>query len=149
MNGLATALDTAAGRCFQTIKRSVAAPSPEYWRTTSFYQKRICEKYLTVPEPEAAQPQDLAVIGHGDDLLMLYSRISRVTTFYPISHYCSTDAVALFNLRGHAVQLQRSGCSIWCGILICARLRYVSGKEWGSKRYLCMKYLTEAATEVA
>ena len=29
--------------------------------------------------------------------LMLYSRISRVTTFYPISHYCSTDAVALFN----------------------------------------------------
>ena len=49
---------------------------------------------------------------------MLYSRISRVTTFYPISHYCSTDAVALFNLRGHAVQLQRSRCSIWCGILI-------------------------------
>ena len=49
--------------------------------------------------------------------LMLYSRISRVTTFYPISHYCSTDAVALFNLRGHAVQLQRSRCSIWCGIL--------------------------------
>ena len=57
------------------------------------------------------------LIGHGDDLLMLYSRISRVTTFYPISHYCSTDAVALFNLRGHAVQLQRSRCSIWCGIL--------------------------------
>ena len=81
--------------------------------------------------------------------LMLYSRISRVTTFYPISHYCSTDAVALFNLRGHAVQLQRSRCSIWCGILICARLRYVSGKEWGSKRYLCMKYLTEAAADVA
>ena len=49
--------------------------------------------------------------------LMLYSRIPRVTTFYPISHYCSTDAVALFNLRGHAVQLQRSRCSIWCGIL--------------------------------
>ena len=49
--------------------------------------------------------------------LMLYSRISRVTTFYPISHYCSTDAVALFNLRGHAVQLQRSRCSSWCGIL--------------------------------
>ena len=34
-------------------------------------------------------------------------------------------------------------------MLVCARLRYVSGKEWGSKRYLCMKYLTEAATEVA
>ena len=32
---------------------------------------------------------------------------------------------------------------------VCARLRYVSGKEWGSKRHLCMKYLTEAATEVA
>lgn len=34
-------------------------------------------------------------------------------------------------------------------MLVCARLRYVSGKEWGSKRYLCMNYLTEAATEVA
>ena len=34
-------------------------------------------------------------------------------------------------------------------MLVCARLRYVSGKDWGSKRYLCMKYLTEAATEVA
>lgn len=34
-------------------------------------------------------------------------------------------------------------------MLVCARLRYVSGKEWGSKRYLGMKYLTEAATEVA
>ena len=34
-------------------------------------------------------------------------------------------------------------------MLVCARLRYVSGREWGSKRYLCMKYLTEAATEVA
>ena len=34
-------------------------------------------------------------------------------------------------------------------MLVCARLRYVSGKEWGSKRYLCMKSLTEAATEVA
>ena len=34
-------------------------------------------------------------------------------------------------------------------MLVCARLRYVSGKEWGSKRYLCMKYLIEAATGVA
>ena len=34
-------------------------------------------------------------------------------------------------------------------MLVCARLRYVSGKEWGAKRYICMKYLTEAATEVA
>ena len=34
-------------------------------------------------------------------------------------------------------------------MLVCARLRYVSGKEWGSKRYLCMKCLTEAETEVA
>lgn len=34
-------------------------------------------------------------------------------------------------------------------MLVCARLRYVSGREWGSKRYLYMKYLTEAATEVA
>ena len=48
INGFA-ALDIAADRCSQTIKRSVAAPSPDYRRTTSFYQKRICEKYLTVP----------------------------------------------------------------------------------------------------
>lgn len=34
-------------------------------------------------------------------------------------------------------------------MLVCARLRYVSGKEWGSKRYLCMKHLTETETEVA
>ena len=32
-------------------------------------------------------------------------------------------------------------------MLVCARLRYVSGKEWGSKRYLCMKYLTEGVSE--
>ena len=30
-------------------------------------------------------------------------------------------------------------------ILVCARLRYVAGKDWGCKRYLCMKYLEEAA----
>ena len=34
-------------------------------------------------------------------------------------------------------------------MLVCARLRYVSGKEWGTKRYLCMKYLTEDADGVA
>ena len=34
-------------------------------------------------------------------------------------------------------------------MLVCARQRYVSGKEWGSNRYLCMKYLSESATEVA
>ena len=28
-------------------------------------------------------------------------------------------------------------------MLVCARLRYVSGKDWGTKRYLCMKYLYE------
>ena len=33
-------------------------------------------------------------------------------------------------------------------MLVCARLRYVSGKEWGSKRYLCMKYLYETADGV-
>ena len=30
-------------------------------------------------------------------------------------------------------------------MLVCARLRYVAGKDWGCKRYLCMKYLGEAA----
>ena len=34
-------------------------------------------------------------------------------------------------------------------MLVCARLRYVSGKEWGTKRYLCMKYLSETPAEVA
>ena len=28
-------------------------------------------------------------------------------------------------------------------MLVCARLRYISGKDWGCKRYLCMKYLDE------
>ena len=28
-------------------------------------------------------------------------------------------------------------------MLVCARLRYVSGKDWGCKRYLCMKYLQD------
>ena len=32
-------------------------------------------------------------------------------------------------------------------MLVCARLRYVSGKEWGSKRYLCMRYLTDDISE--
>ena len=48
MNGFA-ALDTAAGRCSRTNKRSVAAPSPEFRCATSFYQRQICEKLLTVP----------------------------------------------------------------------------------------------------
>ena len=33
-------------------------------------------------------------------------------------------------------------------MLVCARLRYVSGKDWGSKRYLSMKYLEESAETV-
>lgn len=32
-------------------------------------------------------------------------------------------------------------------MLVCARLRYVSGKAWGTKRYLCMKYLTDGISE--
>lgn len=34
-------------------------------------------------------------------------------------------------------------------MLVCARLRYVSGKEWGTKRYLCMKYLAESTFAIA
>ena len=34
-------------------------------------------------------------------------------------------------------------------MLVCARLRYVSGNDWGAKRYLCMKYLTESQIEIA
>ena len=30
-------------------------------------------------------------------------------------------------------------------MLVCARLRHVAGKDWGCKRYLCMKYLDETA----
>lgn len=29
-------------------------------------------------------------------------------------------------------------------MLVCARLRYIFGKDWGCKRYLCMKYLDKA-----
>ena len=43
------ALDTAVGICSPAIMRSVAAPSPEFRCATSFYQRQICEKYLTVP----------------------------------------------------------------------------------------------------
>ena len=32
-------------------------------------------------------------------------------------------------------------------MLVCARLRYVSGKDWGTKRYLCMKHL-DSQTDV-
>ena len=34
-------------------------------------------------------------------------------------------------------------------MMVCARLRYVSGKDWGTKRYLCMKHLNENAAEIA
>ena len=34
-------------------------------------------------------------------------------------------------------------------MLVCARLRYISGKDWGCKRYLCMKYLEESGCHVA
>ena len=34
-------------------------------------------------------------------------------------------------------------------MLVCARLRYVSGKAWSTKRYLCMKYLTESNFDIA
>lgn len=30
-------------------------------------------------------------------------------------------------------------------MLVCARLRYVAGKDWGSKRYLCMKCMDYAS----
>ena len=106
MNGLATALDSPSDICFQAIKRSVAAPSPEYRHTTSFCQKRICEKYLTVPEPEAAQPQDLAVIGHGDDLLYWIHALActhilphNLRLFNLRDGGVQFDATALFNLK--------------------------------------------------
>lgn len=34
-------------------------------------------------------------------------------------------------------------------MLVCARLRYISGKDWGCKRYLCMKYLEESGCHIA
>lgn len=34
-------------------------------------------------------------------------------------------------------------------MLVCARLHYISGKDWGCKRYLCMKYLEEGGCHVA
>ena len=34
-------------------------------------------------------------------------------------------------------------------MLVCARLRYVSGKDWGCKRYLCMKYLQDGSYDSA
>lgn len=34
-------------------------------------------------------------------------------------------------------------------MLVCARLRYVSGKDWGTKRYLSMKYLADSGDDPA
>ena len=34
-------------------------------------------------------------------------------------------------------------------MLVCARLRYISGKDWGYKRYLSMKYFDEAESLTA
>lgn len=34
-------------------------------------------------------------------------------------------------------------------MLVCARLRYISGKGWGCKHYLSMKYLEEIDFNVA
>lgn len=34
-------------------------------------------------------------------------------------------------------------------MLVCARLRYVSGKDWGAKRYLCMKYHEEKNVHIS
>lgn len=34
-------------------------------------------------------------------------------------------------------------------MLVCARLRYISGKDWGCKRYISMKYLDEAYRVIA
>ena len=34
-------------------------------------------------------------------------------------------------------------------MLVCARLKYVSGKDWGTKRYLCMRHLDETGEDVA
>lgn len=34
-------------------------------------------------------------------------------------------------------------------MLVCARLRYVAGKDWGNKRYLCMRHLEECQVESA
>lgn len=34
-------------------------------------------------------------------------------------------------------------------MMVCARLRYVSGKDWGNKRYLCMRHLEQISIEIA
>ena len=34
-------------------------------------------------------------------------------------------------------------------IMVCARLRYISGKDWECKHYLCIKYLKESGYHVA
>lgn len=34
-------------------------------------------------------------------------------------------------------------------MLVCARLRYIAGNRWGSKKYMCMEYLEAAEAEAA
>ena len=55
-------------------------------------------------EPEAIQPEDLAVIGHDDDLLCWIHALA-CTHILP-------QNLLLFNSRGEGVQLARSWCSV-------------------------------------
>ena len=64
---------------------------------------------MSFVEPEAIQPQDLAVIGYGDDLL--YWIHARACT-----HILPRN-LRLFNLCGEGVQLARSGCS-FCAVAL-------------------------------
>lgn len=73
---------------------------------------------LRFVEPQAVWPEDLTVIGHISDLLVVFT-LSRVTTFYRQKMHCTTSATsvysaadggvqfaatALFNLSGQGVQ---------------------------------------------
>ena len=72
--------------------------------------------YLSLVEPEAIQPQDLAVIGHGDDLLYWIHARAR-------THLLPRN-LRLFNLCGEGVQLARSGCS-FCAVALFSFARII------------------------
>lgn len=73
---------------------------------------RAALRNLCVVEPEAAQPQDLAVIGHGDDLLYWIHALActhilphNLRLFNLRDGGVQFDATALFNFSGRGVQI--------------------------------------------
>lgn len=58
---------------------------------------------LRFVEPQTMQPEDLTVIGHISDLLVVFT-LSRVTTFYRQELHCTTGATKVYSVADDTVQ---------------------------------------------